>query len=91
MDTSLIWEKVNGQGLVNFRNLMDSHFNFLYPQNNNPLSPSKNKSYHGQNLFDIGWMVNFRGYANFVYCRVTVKGETVKIFETFHGQICGQD
>ena len=45
MDTSLIWEKVNGQGLVNFRNLMDSHFNFLYPQNNNPLSPSKNKSY----------------------------------------------
>ena len=59
MDTSLIWEKVNGQGLVNFRNLMDSHFNFLYPQNNNPLSPSKNKSYHGQNLFDIGWMVNF--------------------------------
>ena len=38
MDTSLIWEKVNGQGLVNFRNLMDSLFNF---QNNNPLSPSK--------------------------------------------------
>ena len=25
MDTSLIWEKVNGQGLVNFRYLMDSH------------------------------------------------------------------
>ena len=59
MDTSLIWEKVNGQGLVNFRCLMDSHFNFPYPQNNKPLSPSKNKSYHGQNLFDIGWMVNF--------------------------------
>ena len=59
MDTSLIWEKVNGQGLVNFRNLMDSHFNFLYPQNNIPLSPSTNMSYHGRNLFDIEWMLNF--------------------------------
>ena len=26
MDTSLIWEKVNGQGLVNFRYLMDNHW-----------------------------------------------------------------
>ena len=90
MDTSLIWEKVNGQGLVNFRNLMDSHFNFLYPQNNNPLSPIQKQELTWQNLFDIGWMVN-EWYANFVYYRVTVQGETVKISETFYGQICGQD
>ena len=32
------------------------------------------------------WSI-FRGYANFVYCRVTVQGETVKISETFYGQV----
>ena len=89
MDTSLIWEKVNGQGLVNFRNLMDSLFNF---QNNNPLSPSKKtRATMDKTSLTLGEWSIFRGYANFVYCRVTVQGETVKISKTFYGQIRGQD